>query len=75
MLLFKNEAGRRRDAGHYLLTIKIKDYNLKIISQTFFDQPVNNNMITYKNIQKTATFQRDHCRTLNLLDYPYFREI
>ena len=40
----------------------------------FFDQPVENNKITYENIRKTATGQRDDYTTGCLLDYPYSKE-
>ena len=38
-----------------------------------FDQTVKNNKLTYKNIRKLATGQRDDCTTGCLLDYAYFR--
>ena len=37
--------------------------------KNFFDQPVKNNKITYENITKTATCQRDDYTTDCLLDY------
>ena len=39
----------------------------------FFDQPVKNNKVTYKNIRKIATGQGDVYATGCLLDYIYFK--
>ena len=43
-----------------------------IDGKKFFDQPINNNLKTSKNIRKIATGQRDDYTTGCLLDYPYF---
>ena len=40
----------------------------------FFDQPVKNNKVTYKNIRKIATGQGDDETTGCLLDYIYFKK-
>ena len=45
-----------------------------IVGQNFFDQPIRNNLITYNNIRKIATGQRDDCITGCLLDYNYFKK-
>ena len=37
-------------------------------------QPVQNNFITYDNIQKIATGHGDDYRTGSLLDYNYFKD-
>ena len=39
----------------------------------FFDQPVNNDKITYENIRKIATGQGSDYTTGCLLDYIYFK--
>ena len=39
--------------------VEIKDYNVMINGQSFFDQPVKNNLRTYDNIRKIATSQGD----------------
>ena len=41
--------------------------------QNFFNQPVKNDLITYKNIRKIATGQGDDYSDDCLLDYPYFK--
>ena len=43
-----------------------------IKGRNFFDQPVKNNLITYDNIGKIATGQRDDNTTDCLLDTYYF---
>ena len=44
-----------------------------IDEQNIFYQPIRNNLITYDNIQKIATGQRDDYTTGCLLDYNYFK--
>ena len=44
-----------------------------INGETFFDQPVKNNIVTYENIRKNATSQGVDYTTGCLLDYPYFK--
>ena len=43
-----------------------------IDGKNFFDQPINNNKITYENIRKIGTGQGDDYTTVCLLDYTYF---
>ena len=44
-----------------------------IDGKNFFDQPVENNKVTYENIRKIATGQGDDYTTGCLLDYIYFK--
>ena len=53
--------------------IEIKDHNVMIDRQDFFDQSVKTDLRTYDNIQKLATGQGDDYTTGCLLDYPYFK--
>ena len=53
-------------------TVEIKDYNIMIIDENFFDQPMKNKKTTYENIRKIATGQGGDYTTGCLLDYPYF---
>ena len=46
-----------------------------IDGKNFFVQPIKNNKITYKNIRKVATGQRDDYATGWVLDYVYFRDV
>ena len=72
VLAFENDNHRTSDERYYLPTVEIKDYNIVINGENFFDQPVKNNKITYDNIRKIATGQGDDYTTGCLLDYPYF---
>ena len=44
-----------------------------IVGKNVFDQPVENNKVTYENIRKFATGQGDDYTTVCLLDYIYFK--
>ena len=55
VLAFENNDDRRSDDEYYLPTVEIKDYNIVINGENFFDQPIKNNRITYDNIRKIAT--------------------
>ena len=72
VLAFENDDDRTSDDEYYLPTVEIKDYNIVINGEKFFDQPIKNNKITYDNIRKIATGQGHDCTTGCLLDYPYF---
>ena len=71
VLAFENDDD---DDEYYLPTVEIKDYNIVINGENFFDQPIKNNKKTYDNIRKTATGQGDDYTTGCLLDYPYFKD-
>ena len=72
VLAFENDDDRTSDEQYYLPTVKIKDYNIMINGENFFDQPIKNNKVTYDNIRKIATGQGDYYTTGCLLNYPYF---
>ena len=73
VLTFKNDAQRALHSGYYLPNVEIKDYNIMIKGENFFDQPKKDNKVTYENIRKIATGQGDDYITGCLLDYPYFK--
>ena len=72
VLAFENDDDRTSDGQYYLPTVEIKDYNIMINGENFFDQPIKNNKVTYDNIRKIATGQGDDYTTGCLLNYPYF---
>ena len=74
VLAFENDDDRTSSDEFYLPTIEIKDYNIMINNENFFDQPIKNNKVTYENIRKVATGQGDDYTTGCLLDYPYFAD-
>ena len=71
---FENDAQRTSHSGYYLSNVELKDYNIMINGENFFDQPIKNNKITYENIKEIATCQGDDYTTGCLLDYPYFKD-
>ena len=74
VLAFENDNDRTSDDEYYLPTVEIKDYNIVINGENFFDQPIKNNNITYDDIRKIAIGQGDDYTTGCLLDYPYFTD-
>ena len=72
VLAFENDDDRTRDDEYYLPNLEIKDYNIMINGENFFDQPIKNNKVTYDDIRKIATGQGGDYTTGCLLDYPYF---
>ena len=72
VLAFENDTQRTSRSGYYLPNVEIKDYNITINGENFFDQPIKNNKVTYENIRKIATGQGDDYTTGCLLDYSYF---
>ena len=73
VLAFENDAQRISNKRYFVPSVEIKNYNVMIDGKNFFDQPVKNNKVTYKNIRKFATGQGDDCTTGCLLDYIYFK--
>ena len=59
VLAFENDDDRRSNDQYYLPTVEIKDYNIVINGENFFDQPIKSNKITYDNIRKIAIGQGD----------------
>ena len=74
VLAFENDTQRTSAKGYYLPNVELKDYNVLINQENFFDQPVKNNKVTHENIRKIATGQGDDYKTGFLLDYPYFND-
>ena len=72
VLAFENDDDRTSHDGYYLPIVEIKDYNIMINGENFFDQPIKNNKVTYENIRKIAIGQGDDYTTGCLLDYSYF---
>ena len=74
VLAFENDTQRTSAKGYYLPNAEIKDYNVMINGENFFDQPIKNKKVTYENIRKIAAGQGDDYTTGRLLDYPYFKD-
>ena len=74
VLAFEGDTQRTPHAGYYLPNFDIKDYNIIINGENFFDQPIKNNKVTYESIRKIAAGQGDDYTTGCLLDYSYFMD-
>ena len=74
VLAFSNDDYRTSYNIYYLPNVEIKNCNIMINGENFFDQPIKNNKVTYDNIRKIATGQGDDDTTGCLLDYPYFAD-
>ena len=69
VLAFENDTQRTSAKGYYLPTVEIKNYNVMINEENFFDKPIKSNKVTYENIRKIATGQGDDYTTGCLLNY------
>ena len=74
VLAFENDNYRSSARRYNFPTVKIKDYNIMINGENFFDPPIKNNKVTCENIRKIATGQGDDYTTGCLLDYSYFAD-
>ena len=61
VLFFEKEKGRTAHAECYIPKVEMKNYNVTIDGQNFFDQAINNVIKTSENIRKNATGQGDDC--------------
>ena len=74
VLAFQGDTQRTSHSGYYLPNVEIKDYNIIINGENFFDEPIKNNKATKENIRIIASGQGDYYTTGCLLDYSYFRD-
>ena len=58
VLAFENDTQRTSAKGYYLPNVELRDYNVMINEEIFFDQPIKNSKVTYENIRKIATGQK-----------------
>ena len=54
VLAFDNDNDRISDELYYLPIVEIKDYNIMINGENFFDQPIKNNKVTYDKVNATG---------------------
>ena len=74
VLAFENDTQRTSAKRYYLPNVETKDCNVMINGENLFDQPIKNNKLTYENIRKIATGQRDNYTTGCLLNYQYIKD-
>ena len=72
-LAFENDAQRTTNKRYYLTNVELKDYNVHDSWKKKINQRVKNNKITYENIRKVVTGQRDDYTAGCFLDYIYFK--
>ena len=72
VLAFQNEEDRRSFSKYYTPTIEIKDYNVIIDGEPFYEIPIKNKEETYKAI--TELIRNDLLRTGNEFNFEYFCE-
>ena len=73
VLSFENEDGRTSYYKYYMPNVEIKDYNVLIDGNVFFELPIKNIEETYEKIIQITDHSRYYTRG-NLLDYEYFKE-
>ena len=74
LLALENNTQRTSAKSYYLPNVELNNYNFMINGENVLRQPVKNNKVTYENIRKIATGQKDNYTTGCLLDYPYFKD-
>ena len=74
VLGFENDTQRTSHSDYYIPNVELKDYNVMINGEKFFDQTIKNNKVTYEHIRKIATGQGNDYTTGCLLDYSYFKD-
>ena len=72
VLAIGTDTQRKSAKVYYLPNVEIKNYNVMINGENFFDQPIKK--VTHENIRKVAAGQGDDCTTGSLLDYPYVKD-
>ena len=57
VLAFEGDDNRTAHDSYYLPTVEIKDYNIMVNGENFFDKPIKNNRVTYENIATEKLLQ------------------
>ena len=73
VLFFENEDDRTSYYKYYVPSVEIKDYNVLIDGNAFFELPIKNIEETYEKIIQITDHNGYYTRG-NLLDYEYFKE-
>ena len=72
VLSFENEDDRTSYYKYYVASVEIKDYNVLIAGNAFFELPIKNIAETYEKIIQITDHSGYYTRG-NLLDYEYFK--
>ena len=73
VLSFENEDERTSYYKYYVSSVEIKDYNVLIDGNAFFELPIKNVEETYEKVIQITDHSGYYTRG-NLLDYEYFKE-
>ena len=73
VLSFENEDDRTSYYKYYMPSVEIKDYNVLIDGNAFFELPIKNLEETYEKITQITDHSGYYTRG-NLLDFKYFKE-
>ena len=73
VLSFENEDDRTSYYKYYVPSVEIKDYNIHIDDNAFFELPIKNIEETYEKVTQITDHSSYYTRG-NLLDYEYFKE-
>ena len=73
VLSFENEDDRTSYYKYYMPSVEIKDYNVLIDGNAFFELPIKNIEKSYEKIIQIADHSGYYTRG-NLVDYEYFKE-
>ena len=73
VLSFENEDDRISYYKYYMPSVEIKDYNVLIDGNAFFELPIKNIEGTYEKIIQITDYSGYYTRG-NLLDFEYFKE-
>ena len=74
VLSFEIDAQRISSKRYCIPNVEIKVYDVVIDGNNFFEQPINNDKITYEKIKKFDTGQENDYTTPSLANYSYFKE-
>ena len=73
VLSFENEDDRTSYYKYYMPSVEVKDYNVLIDGNAFFEFPIKTTEDTYEKIIQITDHSGYYTRG-NLLDYDYFKE-
>ena len=73
VLSFENEDDRTSYYKYYVSSVEIKDYNVLVDGNAFFELPVKNIEETYEKITQRTDYSGYYTRG-NLLDYECFKQ-
>ena len=74
VLSFEIDAQRISSKRYCIPNVEIKVYDVVIDGNNFFEQPINNDKITYEKIKKFDTGQENDYTTPSIANYSYFKE-